>query len=361
MSPDATTNVTQSEQTQPEIAPITLAKRERQNIGGIVLLIVSTLLVLYGIYLFQLKPMLSMRLPQHEPLSLDSPPIMLTSFQVREGGKDLTPQNVAIGRDSIYVSFVGETLIQVYSSNLKQLGSLHMEKMAPIVPTSIALTDSQLIVADTTKGLIAIFDREGQYISSVAWYPGRSVRVHPTQIATDGRLLTAVDSKAAQVAVISLISQQPFYDFLELMDLIPGEDHSRLGTPTAACVAPEGSIWIADSSGKGAIYSQIGDFVNELEQPTLTRITTPIGFAVADGLKSAIDTGEHRWQPELVRVHLIDGTTGKVYVYDLSGHLKLVYPQDRNLMQPTSIAINSLRREIFVTESVTRSITVFGY
>jgi sugar lactone lactonase YvrE len=60
-------------------------------------------------------------------------------------------------------------------------------------------------------------------------------------------------------------------------------------------------------------------------------------------------------------VHLLDKTTGKVYVYDLSGCLKLVYPQDRDLRQPTSIAINSLRREIFVTESATRSITVFGY
>lgn len=348
-------------QTQPETASPPLAKRESRNWSGIILLALVSILVFYGVYLFQFKPMLSMRLPQHQPLPPDSPPVQLTSFQVREGGKDLSPQNVAIGHDSIYVSFIGESLIQVYSPRLKQLGSLHLDKPAVIIPTAIAVTDSQLIVADTIKGLIAVFDTDREYINSVAWYPGRSVRVHPTQIATDGKLLTVVDAKAAQIAVISLVSQQPFFDFLELMDLIPGEDHSFLRKPSAACIAPEGSIWIGDASGKAAIYSPTGDFMNELEQPKLTRITTPICFAVANDSKSATPVAIDSWQPDLIRVHLLDKTTGKVYVYDLSGRLKLVYPQDRDLRQPTSIAINSLRREIFVTESATRSITVFGY
>jgi hypothetical protein len=348
-------------QTEPETAPLRLAKRELRNWGGIILLVLVSILVLYGVYLFQLKPMLSMRLPEHQPLPLDSPPTELTSFQIREGGKDLTPQNVAIGHDSIYVSFVGESLIQVYSPVLKQLGLLCLDKPAVIIPTAMAVTDSQLIVSDTIKGLLAIFDSDGEYINSVAWYPGRSVRILPTQIATDGKLLTVVDPKAAQVAVISLISQQPFLDFLELMDLIPGEDHSRLRQPIAACITPEGSIWIGDASGKAVIYSPTGDFVNELEQPKLTKITTPICFAVADGSQSATPTSNNHWQPNLIRVHLLDKTTGKVYVYDLSGRLKLVYPQDRDLQEPTSIAINSLRREIFITERAKRSITVFGY
>jgi sugar lactone lactonase YvrE len=348
-------------QVPPETTSPRLAKRESRNWGGIILLVLVSVLVLYGVYLFQLKPMLSMRLPQHQPLPPDSPPVLLTSFQVREGGKDLSPQNIAVGRDSIYVSFIGESLIQIYSPTLKQIGSLHLDKPAAIIPTAIAVTDSQLIVADTIKGLVAVFDRDGDYLNSVAWYPGRYVRIQPTQIATDGKLLTVVDPKAAQVAVISLVNQQPFFDFLELMDLIPGEDHSRLREPSAACITPEGSIWIGDASGKAAIYSPTGDFVNELEQPNLTKITAPIGFAVADGSKSVTSGSTAHWKPDLIRVHLVDKTTGKVYVYDLSGRLKLVYPQDRDLSQPTSIAINSERREIFITESATRSITVFGY
>lgn len=348
-------------QVPPETTSPRLAKRESRNWGGIILLVLVSVLVLYGVYLFQLKPMLSMRLPQHEPLPIDSPPFQLTSFQVRKGGKDLTPQNIAVGRDSIYVSFVGESLIQVYSPTLKQIGSMYLDRPAAIIPTAIAVTDSQLIVSDTIKGLVAVFDRDGDYLNSVAWYPGRFVRIQPSQIATDGKLLTVVDQKAAQVAIISLVNQQPFFDFLELMDLIPGEDHSRLREPSAACIAPEGSIWISDASGKAAIYSPTGDFVNELEQPNLTKITEPIGFAVADGSKPTTPASEGKWQPDLIRVHLVDKTTGKVYVYDLSGRLKLVYPQDRDLRQPTSIAINSQRREIFITESATRSITVFGY
>jgi hypothetical protein len=226
-----------------------------------------------------------------------------------------------------------------------------------------------------------VFDRDGGYVNSVAWYPGRKARLRPTQLATDGRLLTVIDPKAAQVAVISLITFQPFYDFLELIDLIPGEDRTHLQTPTAAIIAPEGSIWIADQSGRGLIYSPTGDFVNELEPPTKTRITSPVAFAVAfsdagagkvvigydvlrrdnEATVRPQDVLTNIQQPDQIRMHLLDKASGKVYVYDLTGCLKLVYPQDRDLQQPTSIAINSSRRQIFITESGTQSITVFGY
>jgi hypothetical protein len=364
-------------QTQPETLPPPLARRQLRPLGGIILVVLASFAVLYGLYLFQFKPMLSMRLPKHQPLPLDSPPTELTSFQVRANGRVMTPQNVADGGDSIYLSFVEQPIVQIYSKTLKLLGSLQLDKPAPITPTAIAVTDSQLIVADTIKGLVAVFDRDGGYVNSVAWYPGRKVRLRPTQLATDGRLLTVIDPKAGQVAVISLITFQPFYDFLELMDIIPGEDRTHLRAPAAAIIAPEGSIWIADQSGRGMIYTPTGDFVNELEQPTKTNITSPVAFAVA---LSATDAEAHEGlrrdniervkpqevltyvpKPEQIRIHLLDNGSGKVYVYDLSGRLKLVYPQDRDLQQPTAIAINSTRRQIFITEGGTQSITVFGY
>lgn len=341
-----------------ETAPIHYVKPEKPNWGGLILLAAACLLVLYGIYVYQLKPLLSMRLPDHQPLPLDSPPVQLTSFQVREGGKDLTPQNVVCGRESVYVSFVEEPLIQVYSARLKRLGLIRLDRPAPVTPVSLAVTDSFLVVADTLKGLLAVYDHSGEYVNSVAWYPGRKVRIYPSQIATDGNLLVAVDRRAAQVAVISLVTQQPYYDFLELMNLIPGDDRTHLREPATACITPEGSFWLGDASGKGMIYSSVGDFVNELEPPKQTRITTPISFAVA-GIHTKDST--RQWDPGSVRIHLLDQTTGKVYVYDLSGRLKLVYPQDHSLRQPTSIAINSQRREIFIVESSTRSIVVLGY
>ncbi len=349
------------EQSEPTVSHLT--KRASRSWGGLVFLIAVSLLVLYGIYAFQIKPLLSMRLPRHEPLAPDAPPVELTSFQVREGGKDLTPQCIAINGDSIYVSFADDPVVLIYSTNLARLGALHLDKPSQVIPHAIAVTDSQLIVTDTTKGIVAVFDHEGDYISSAAWYPGKQLRILPIQLSTNGKLLTVIDAKAGQVAVISLIVEQPFYDFLELMNLIPKDDRSRLPKPTAAAIAPEGSFWIGDSTGKALIYSPTGDYVNEIEQPTRTKITMPIAFAAARNSSSAgasIGAAGH-WQPDQMRMHLLDGATGKVYVYDLTGRLKLVYPQDRVLQQPTSIAINSTRREIFITERNNRSITVFGY
>jgi hypothetical protein len=349
---------------EPSIEQAQVSQGLKKSWGGYAFLGLVIVLVLYGIYLFQIKPLLTMRLSPHQSLAPDSPPIELTSFQIRENSKDLIPQNVAVAGDSICVSFADDPVILVYSSGLKRLGELHLDRFSVITPTAIAVTDSQLIVADTIKGLVSVLDRDGDYVSSVAWYPGKTVRLRPIQLATDGRLLTVVDTRAAQVAVISLISEQPFYDFLELMDLIPGEDRSHITAPTAATITPEGSIWIGDASGTAMIYSPTGDFVSELEKPTRTRITHPVAFAVASlasESNSASFTKEKQWQPEQIRVHLLDRGSGKVYVYDLMGRLKLVYPQDRDLKEPTSIAISSARRQIFVTESGSRSVTVFGY
>jgi hypothetical protein len=333
--------------------------------NGIFLLIAAIALVVYGLYLYQFKPMITMRLPQHQPLAIDSPPLALTSFQVRAGGEDLVPRSVAFGGDSVYICFAGKPLIQVYSSNLKLLGSFELDRPATVFPVTIALTDSQLVIADTAKGLIAIYDRDGDYLNSVAWYPGRKTRIKATQLSTDGKILTAVDQSLRQISVISLVKQQPYYDFLELIELIPGEDRMRLPNPSCAAIAPEGSIWIGDSSvGKAFIFSPAGDFVQELEQPVRAKITNPVDCAVAyyaNETHPAISSGKSDWQPDQVRMHLLDKGTGKVYVYNLSGRLTLVYPQDRALLGPTSIAINSTRREIFITESGNRSVTVFGY
>lgn len=350
---------------EPKVEPVVKPNRNRRQRGGLIILGMAVALVAYGLYVYQFKPMVTMRLHQHAHLAIDTPPVELTSFQIRAGGRDIIPRCVAFSRDTVYVSFVDEPLIQIYSKQLKLLGSISLDKPATILPVVIATTDSQLIVADTIKGLVAVFDHDGDYISSAAWYPGRKTRIKATQLSTDGKLLTVVDPHVKQVAVISLIQLQPYYDFLELIDLVPGENRSLHISPSCATVTPEGSIWVGDSAaGKAYIFSPVGDYVNELEQPMRAKIIDPIDFAVAfygDGAMPEIRSDRPEWQPDQVRVHLLDKATGRVCVYDLTGRLTLVYPQDRALSRPSSIAINSSRREIFITESGTQSITVFGY
>ena len=343
-----------------------LPKRDkRRSFGGVVFLIATMFLVAIGIYYYQFRPMLTMRVPEHQPLPIDSPPVELTSFQIRADGQDLTPNSIAICHDSIFVSFCNKSLIQIYSRNLKLVNSISLAEPGIVTPVAIAVTDSQLIVADTLKGLIAVYDHDGRYISSVAWYPGRKIRVRPIHLATDGSLLAFVDAQTKQVTIVSLIERQPYYDFLEMTDVIRSDSRARLNSPSCALIAPEGSIWVGNTEpGKGLIFSPTGDFQNEIEQPAITKLSSPADFAVADFsttvAKGRTPSPKHL-QPSQIRIHLLDKVTGKVCVYDLTGKLTLVYPQDRNLNQPTAIAISSRLRQIFISESENRSITVFGY
>src|SRR5512140_1272912 len=80
---------------QPETPVTPMAKEASRSWRGIAFLVLVCLLVAYGIYVFQIKPLLSMHLPEHKPLPADAVPTELTSFQVREAGKLLTPQSIA--------------------------------------------------------------------------------------------------------------------------------------------------------------------------------------------------------------------------------------------------------------------------
>jgi len=227
------------------------------------------------------------------------------------------------------------------------------------------VTESLLIVSDSGKGLIAFYDRDGYYRNSVTWYPGKQIHIHPVQISSNGKLLTFVDPLAKQVGVVSLITQEPFYSFMELLELLPGTDHQHITAPCAATISTDGSFWVGDiGSHKIAILTPAGDFANYADEPQKTPISQPCDFALQvyqNEHASIVEASDNGGDRSLIRTHVLDRSAGKVFVYDQEGHLKLVYPQDRRLANPTSIAIDSSQRVIFVTEVATRSVTAFGY
>ncbi len=319
---------------------------------GYILLGAAILFVITGLYLYLIRPALSRNVPAHQPQTLDALPIELTNFTVRFSGEDVTPQCLEVSGDSLFVSFAGQSLIQIYSRELDLLKSFRLDNPAVLQPTAFALTDSLLIVADTVLGTIAIFDRDGYYLNSASWYPDHSTRLKPVHLAVANGFLFATDMTRNVVATISLFKREPFFDFLELTAIHPRTNSGPLTFPTCAAIASDSNLWIGDAQpGTILIFEDAGKSATVAEKPSLSRIAMPCDIFILD---SGSDT-------TATRIHVLDRIAGKIFVYDLAGNLRLVYPRDRELHRPTGIAIDPNSRHIFVAESETREVTLFGY
>ena len=337
---------------RPQILPGTGVPEKSSSWLGWSILAAAVIFVAFGFYRYQLKPAIARDIPPHIKMPIDEPPLELTSFQVRFGGEDLTPRCLAVSGDSLFASFTQQSLIQIYSSKLELLKSFRLEHPAVVQPTSMLLSDSLLIVADTGLGSIAVFDRDGYYLNSASWYPDHKTRLKPVYLAEQDDFLYTIDLTKRAIAKISLFKKEPFYDFLELIDLIPGGANPTLKLPSCAVVAPNGQLWIGNSEPGGVfLYDLEKGSIREAERPPVTKIGIPSSMVIS----AVADAGG------TTRVHVLDRIAGKVFVYDLEGKLRLVYPRDRDLHAPTSMAIDVLTRHIFVAESETREITVFGF
>jgi hypothetical protein len=344
-----------------------IPKSERRKISllSILFLLLIVAAISYALYIYQFKPLLTMKLPEHQPLPVDTPPQQLTSFQVRENGDLLTPLNTVTLGDTLCVSFAGRSMLYLYRSDLTLLAKVDLNHPEPVVPTSMAVSDSFLIVADSAKQAFAVYDHDGDYLTSSAWYPNQSGRINPLSISAGNGVLALTDWKSRRTALISLINRQPFYTFLELIKLIPNPSMVALPGPSCALMTPDSNIWVGDRTlHRAFIFAPNGRVARQLEEPRLSSITAPIDFAVVwDAPAQAVVEGGAPASGDLsaARVHMLDRDAGKVFVYDLSGKLTLVYPRDRKLNSPTSINIKPSQRLIFVTESATQEITIFGY
>ncbi len=185
-------------------SPVAQAGNKTSVWLGYAILAAVILFVLSGLYLYLIRPALAKEIPVHQALPLDSPPVELTSFQIRTSGEDLTPQRLAISGDSLFVSYSGKSFIEVYSSKLQLLKTIRLDNPATLHPTAMVLADSLLIVADSLLGTIAVFDRDGYYLNSASWYPDRLTRLKPVHLAVHDRFLYATDMARHRVAKISL-------------------------------------------------------------------------------------------------------------------------------------------------------------
>jgi hypothetical protein len=309
--------------------------------------------ILYSVYVYEVEPRFAMNLPEHRAVDLDRPPIELTGFQARDGGRLLTPNSVAVIDEVLYVSFSGQSFLFSYPTSLADKRKLDLTRPEPVTPSFVCAAGSLLVVSDSSAGLIAVYDRDGYYIASVSFYPDSLTRLAPIHTFANDDYLLLTDAAQRWIAEISLIDNPPFSGFLELTDLIR-IDRALIGLPLMAGRAAGSHLWVGTSDPPAILRADADDHgLLEVDRPRLNRISQPVDFAVIQHFAPAGDAAS--------RVHVLDRKAGKIFVYNLDGRLTLVYPRQRCLAYPTSFAVDSFNRRIFISESGTRHISVFGY
>jgi EAL domain-containing protein (putative c-di-GMP-specific phosphodiesterase class I) len=251
------------------------------------------------------------------------------------------PAAIAVYSDTVYISYLGRSFLNLYSGDLEFLKQIELERPEPVSPTDLVVAESLLVIANVEKQAFAVYDHEGYYLSSCAWYPGKEERISPLHLSANLGMLILTDSQRKRVAMISLVDQPPFYSFLELTKSIPTEARPSFPAPTCAFLTPDSNVWIGDRElAKGFVARPDGRLLTELEQTELSRISHPCDFAYSEWDYRMTRAALSAANLANGRVHMLDRGAGKVFVYDLSGNLTLVYPQDRRLRNPLSIAVN---------------------
>ena len=162
-------------------------------------------------------------------------------------------------------------------------------------------------------------------------------------------MLTLADAASGRIAQISLIDHPPFYKFLELVRTFP-QGPVPLQPALCGLTMPDSTIWIG-IEGAILVVDRQGRVRDQLAGSRHTALQRPVDMALQNPGSGGT----------LLRVHVLDRASGKVFVYDANGKLTLIYPRDRELEQPTMIAFNRGRRHIYIGEASSSQITVFGY
>ena len=285
--------------------------------------------------------------------------------QLDENHPGLEPARLQILGDSLYVSFNGLPRLEVYDLDLNPLGGIDLVAPEPILPTSFAVTDSQIIVTDHGKGIVARFDRQGRYLDSFGTLPDGATRLAPIAVTCFAGMAYVADMNQKKVLAISLNDIPGIIEKGEMVLTIPGENGPPVGFPSTVFVTEDGRLLIGDAAkGMVRVFTCDGRSIYEFDPVPGVEKLAPQGFAV-DGMIDPLAQDEHSADPSGIRnqgrLHLADGYNGRVHMFSPLGRYLCSYPPDTRLAGPAGIAIDRLGNRVYVADPTAVRILVYRY
>ncbi len=172
-------------------------------------------------------------------------------------GLDLSPVDVAIGRDLLYVvDTKSRTVVMIDRESGESLGNVDVarDSLGFVAPTNISLgPDGSIYVVDTVNCRILHFDAEGNFLDAFGqqgFYPGEFARPKGIAVEPDGRILV-VDAAFENVQVLDSLGR--VYTYIGG----PGQKPGSLWLPAGVARSPGLVPYLKRFSHNGAEISDV--------------------------------------------------------------------------------------------------------
>ena len=243
------------------------------------------------------------------------------------------PYGLATSRGKVYVCDTQTANVAVVDLVKRRLRYMRPSGEAALgTPINIAVDqDGTRYVADMTRELVMIYDKEGGYLGAI----GKKGEMKPCGIALDRDRLYVGDLKKSCVRVYAKEKR-------ELLFTVPrdGADvKAKLHSPTNVAVDQQGRIYASDTGGfLVQIYDAEGRHLRGLGEQGID----PGRFALPKGV--GVD---HEG-----RVYVVDAATAVVQLFDSEGRLLMFFGEPKSsgpaaLYLPAGLAIDYENVDLF--------------
>ncbi|RME23172.1 MAG: hypothetical protein D6800_10200, partial [Candidatus Zixiibacteriota bacterium] len=295
----------------------------------------------------------------------DGAPRFVREFALVEGADTLGPVRLQLVRDSLFVSYSGLPAIDVCDENGARSQRINLTKPDTVFPTSFVVLDSEIVVADHVHGILAMYTREGRFLTSYDLLPDQRTHLSPFAVTEYGGVLYTADPVLHKVLAISNVDARGITEKGELVLGFPKDSAVSLGFPSAVMVTLDGRLLVGDARrGSIEVFTCDGRHIYRFDQVATARPMTPQAFDV-DNVPDPELQDSTTFDPSNVRlmgrIHVVDANNGLVHVFGPLGRYIMSYPSDGRLKKPAGIAIDRSRRTIFIADPSARQVFVYQY
>jgi DNA-binding beta-propeller fold protein YncE len=216
------------------------------------------------------------------------------------------PYGIAIRDGKLYVCDSVPAVLDILDlgkGKLRYFGSAGEGRMR--LPINVAVdADGTRYVTDTTRGQVLIYSAKEEYLGAI----GKKDEFKPVGVAIAGNRIYVTDLKNHNVGVYDKAKRE----LLFTIPREPGDEKSRLLSPTNIAIDRQGRIYVSDTGGFFIqIYDAEGKHLRMIGEQGLS----PGNFALPKGI--AVDREG--------RVFVVDAATQVIQLFDAEGRILMYF------------------------------------
>jgi DNA-binding beta-propeller fold protein YncE len=243
------------------------------------------------------------------------------------------PYGIAVRKGQVYVCDTQAANVSTVDLVKRKMRYLRPTGQAAMKsPINVAVDqDGTRYVTDTKRGQVLVYGPDDRLAAEI----GRMGEMKPCGIALAGDRLYVTDLSNHCVRVYAKASRQLLFQ----IPRNPGDEKSKLLSPTNVAIDPNGRICVSDTGGFAVqIYDAEGNHLRTMGEQGLEagRFALPKGIGV-----------DHEG-----RVYVVDAATAVVQLFDAEGRLLMFFGEPQSsgpgaLYLPAGLAVDYTNAELF--------------